>query len=44
MYNMKYYKLNNEVYAFEEDGSQDDYISNNMVIMTDDEVDRHVNP
>ena len=44
MYNVKYYKLNNEVYAFEEDGSQDDYISNNMVIMTDDEVDRHVNP
>ena len=41
---MKYYKLNNEVYAFEEDGSQDDYITEDMVKMTDDEVDRHVNP
>ena len=41
---MKYYKLNNEVYAFELDGSQDDYITEDMVKMTDDEVDRHVNP
>ena len=41
---MKYYKLNNDVYAFELDGSQDDYITNDMVKMTDDEVDRHVNP
>lgn len=41
---MKYYKLNNEVYAFELDGSQDDYIAEDMVIMTDAEVDRHVNP
>ena len=41
---MKYYKLNNEVYAFELDGSQDDYITENMVKMTDDEVDSHVNP
>lgn len=42
--NMKYYKLNNEVYAFEANGSQDDYITEDMVKMTDDEVDRHVNP
>lgn len=41
---MKYYKLNNEVYAFEADGSQDDYITEDMVKMSDGEVDRHVNP
>ena len=41
---MKYYKLNNVVYAFESDGSQDDYITKAMVKMTDDEVDRHINP
>ena len=41
---MKYYKLNNEVYAFEEDGSQDDYITEDMVKMSDDEIDRHENP
>jgi len=27
---MKYYKLNNEVYAFEADGSQDDYIKDQI--------------
>ena len=41
---MKYYKLNSVVYAFESDGSQDDYITEHMVKMSDDEVDRHVNP
>ena len=41
---MKYYKLNNEVFAFESDNSQDDYITEDMVKMTDDEVDRHINP
>ena len=41
---MKYYKLGNEVYAFEANGSQDDYITEAMVKMTDDEVDRHINP
>ena len=41
---MKYYKLNNEVLAFEADGSQDDCITEYMVKMSDDEVDRHVNP
>ena len=41
---MKYYKKDNEVFAFEIDGSQDDYITEDMVKMTDDEVDRHVNP
>ena len=41
---MKYYKLNDVVYAFESDGSQDNLIKKDMVKMTDDEVDRHVNP
>ena len=41
---MKYYKLNNQVFAFESDGSQDDYITKAMVKMSDDEVDRHINP
>ena len=41
---MKYYKLNNEVYAFEADGSQDDYIKEGMILMTVDEVDIHINP
>ena len=41
---MKYYKLNNDVYAFELDGSQDDYIKPDMVLMTDEEIDRHINP
>ena len=41
---MKYYKKDNEVFAFEANGSQDDYITEDMVRMTDDEVDRHINP
>ena len=41
---MKYFILNGEVFAFEANGSQDDYITEDMVKMTDDEVDRHVNP
>ena len=41
---MKYFILNGEVFAFEADGSQDDYITEHMVKMSDDEVDRHVNP
>ena len=41
---MKYYKLNNEVYAFELDGSQDDYITDDMIMMTEEEVDRHIHP
>ena len=35
---MKYYKLNNEVFAFESDNSQDDYITEDMVMMTDEEI------
>ena len=41
---MKYYKLNSQVYAFEADGSQDEYITEDMVRMTSSEVDKHVNP
>lgn len=41
---MKYYKQGLEVFAFENDGSQDDYITEDMVRMTPSEVDKHVNP
>ena len=41
---MKYYKKDNEVFAFENDGSQDDYITEDMVKMTIEEIDRHANP
>ena len=41
---MKYYKKDGQVFAFEIDGSQDSYITEDMVKMTDDEVDRHINP
>lgn len=41
---MKYYKLNADVYAFELDGSQDALITNEMIEMTEDEIDRHLNP
>ena len=41
---MKYFKFKNEVYAFELDGSQDHLITKEHVAMTDEDVDRHVNP
>lgn len=41
---MKYFKLNKEIYAFELDGSQDDYIQDGMIQMSSEEVDRHINP
>lgn len=41
---MKYYKLGDQIYAFELDGSQDEYIKPKMVLMTDEESDRHINP
>ena len=41
---MKYYKKNNEVFAFEEDGSQDFLITEDMVRMSSEEVDQHINP
>ena len=37
---MKYYKdENNQVYAYEADGSQDDYIGENLVAITLEEAD-----
>lgn len=39
---MKYYKLDNDVFAFESDGSQDDYIKPEMVKMTQAQVDEHL--
>ena len=41
---MKYYKKDNEVFAFEDDGSQDEYIVEDMIRMTPSEVDKHLNP
>lgn len=42
---MKYFKKSdNSVWAFESDGSQDEYITDDMVAMTDAEVDQHINP
>ena len=41
---MKYYKKGSEVFAFENDGSQDEYITEGMVKMTIEEIDRHENP
>ena len=40
---MKYYKQNNEVFAYEEDGSQDHLIGD-KVLMTVEEVEAHINP
>ena len=41
---MKYYIYNSQVYAFESDGSQDKFITPHMLRMTDQEVDKHINP
>ena len=41
---MKYYKKDNEVFAFEDDGSQDTYIQDGMIQMSSEEIDRHINP
>ena len=41
---MKFYKgINNEVFAYEEDGSQDHLIGN-KILMTAEEVELHINP
>ena len=39
---MKYYKKDNEVYALDDD--QLDYVTSDMIAMTDEEIDRHENP
>lgn len=41
---MKYFKLNDVVYAYESDGSQDELITSDHIAMTADEIDRHINP
>lgn len=41
---MKYYKLNEVIYAFEADGSQDHLITNDHIEMTTEEIDQHINP
>lgn len=41
---MKYYKLNDVVYAFEADGSQDHLITSDHIAMTTEEIDQHINP
>ncbi|KAF1027061.1 MAG: hypothetical protein GAK29_00867 [Acinetobacter bereziniae] len=42
---MKYFRKNDgEVYAFESDDAQDDFITDDMKQMTDNEVDRHLYP
>lgn len=42
---MKYFKNeNNQVFAFESDGSQDDFIPSNLIAITDAEADEIRNP
>lgn len=41
---MKYFKTNNSVFAFEDDGSQDSWITPEMVPMVEDEIDKHLFP
>jgi hypothetical protein len=41
---MKYYKKNNQVFAFEADGSQDHLITNDMVQMSSEEIAAHRQP
>lgn len=40
---MKYYKQNDEVFAYELDGSQDHLIGD-KVLMTTEEIEAHINP
>lgn len=41
---MKYYKLNSQIFAFELDGSQDEFIKSDMQKMTEEEINIHTNP
>ena len=42
---MKYFKDGSgAVYAFEEEGTQDEFILNHLVAMTEEEIDRHLHP
>ena len=41
---MKHYKLNNEVFAYESDGTQDHLVTSDMVLMTTAEFELYSNP
>lgn len=42
---MKYYKnIKNEIFAFESDGSQDNYIASNLTLITEEEAKTILNP
>ena len=41
---MKYYNLNNEIYAFEVDGSQDSFITEDMIPITWEDAQLILNP
>ena len=41
---MKFYKKNKDVFSFEQDGSQDHLVADEMVEMTAAEVEAHTNP
>lgn len=41
---MKYFIKNSEVFAFEDDGSQDDLITEDFREMTAEEITQHLNP
>ena len=41
---MIYFKKNNQVWAFDNDGSQDYLITDEFIQMTPEEIDRHLHP
>ena len=41
---MKYYNLNNEIYAFEVDGSQDSFITEDMIPISWEDAQLILNP
>lgn len=42
---MKYYKnINNQIFAYESDGSQDNYIASNLTLITEEEAKTILNP
>lgn len=41
---MKYFKRGNDVFAFADDGSEDEGIKDDMVSLTPKELDKHLNP
>lgn len=41
---MKYYRKGSEIYGYEEDGSQDHLIEKDMIMLTEEDKDRLINP